>query len=122
MIQLGILDFLLDLALDWDNVPSYEYLVPDPETHAYESDAHETLYVSPVIHHVKPSAEVDPYAEVSEMLWDIRLPIFRGGVSSKEAHERMRSIPSTLVVAEESARFLVDGIKYHFTPEDRGRY
>ena len=55
MIQLGILDFLLDLALDWDNVPSYEYLVPDPEIHAYESDAHEILYVSPVIHHVRPS-------------------------------------------------------------------
>ena len=30
MIQLGILDFLLDLILDWDDVESYEYLVPDP--------------------------------------------------------------------------------------------
>ena len=90
MIQLGILDFLLDLALDWDNVPSYEYLVPDPEIHAYESDAHEILYVSPVIHHVRPS--IENTVEDKATYKDIPLPIFRGGVTIGEAEERIERV------------------------------
>lgn len=40
----GVLDFLLDLILDWDEIPSYEHLVQDVE----EPERRQKMSIAPV--------------------------------------------------------------------------
>jgi hypothetical protein len=63
---------------------------------------------------INPPSDVDTLDAEDSWKDRARFPIFRGGVSVREAEEKYEETPTTLEIAEESARFLYYGLEYHF--------
>lgn len=89
-------EFVLDLALDWDNVEDYtQYAVEEPQVIEQRHQAIVEMPVDVVISESPP--EDEPWFEFKysdPVDWD--WPLRWGGVSSREAEERLDRVDSAL--------------------------
>lgn len=96
-------EFVLDLALDWDNVDDYtQYVVDEPQV----IEQHQAIVEMPV--EVVMAEPVDDTVSVESWKDRVRFPVFRGGVTVREGEERVERIPTTIELAKDTGSWIVD--------------